>query len=85
MPMPKNGLRPEAALMPKRLDSLTSLRFFAAFAVFAHHFTGLGGQTGFGRAPAIFPFSGIGGHGVNPTMSGRGTRRLAARARSTRG
>jgi peptidoglycan/LPS O-acetylase OafA/YrhL len=60
-----NGLRVSAAAtIPKRLDSLTSLRFFAAFAVFAHHFTGLGGKTGFGRSPALFPFSGIGGHGV---------------------
>lgn len=64
MSAPTNGPRAEPAVMPKRLDSLTSLRFFAAFAVFAHHFTGLGGNTGFGRAPAIFPFSGIGGHGV---------------------
>ncbi|GIF24443.1 peptidoglycan/LPS O-acetylase OafA/YrhL [Actinoplanes tereljensis] len=52
------------AVLPKRLDSLTSLRFFAAFAVFTHHFTGLGGKTGFGRSPLIFPYSEIGGHGV---------------------
>jgi peptidoglycan/LPS O-acetylase OafA/YrhL len=50
--------------LPKRLDSLTSLRFFAAFAVFTHHFTGYGGQTGFGRAPLIFPYSMIGANGV---------------------
>ncbi|MEU8964662.1 acyltransferase [Streptomyces sp. NPDC048491] len=50
--------------LPGRLDSLTSLRFFAAFAVFAHHFTGLGGKTGLGRAPAIFPYSQLGAHGV---------------------
>ena len=53
-----------AAALPRRLDSLTSLRFFAAFAVFVHHFTGFGGKTGFGRAPAIFPYSMIGVHGV---------------------
>ncbi|GGN16664.1 peptidoglycan/LPS O-acetylase OafA/YrhL [Actinoplanes campanulatus] len=59
------GLRADpTAPLPKRLDSLTSLRFFAAFAVFAHHFTGLGGKTGFGRSETIFPFSGIGAHGV---------------------
>ncbi|GGN56045.1 hypothetical protein GCM10010112_07520 [Actinoplanes lobatus] len=59
------GLRADpTAPLPKRLDSLTSLRFFAAFAVFTHHFTGLGGKTGFGRSEAIFPFSGIGAHGV---------------------
>jgi peptidoglycan/LPS O-acetylase OafA/YrhL len=52
------------AALPKRLDSLTSLRFFAAFAVFTHHFTGLGGKTGYGRSPLIFPYSEIGGHGV---------------------
>ncbi|MFE0700433.1 acyltransferase family protein [Streptomyces sp. NPDC058872] len=50
--------------LPARLDSLTSLRFFAAFAVFAHHFTGLGGKTGYGRAPSIFPYSEMGAHGV---------------------
>jgi peptidoglycan/LPS O-acetylase OafA/YrhL len=51
--------------LPKRLDSLTSLRFFAAFAVFAHHFTGFGGQTGMGRAPLIYPYSQIGAYGVD--------------------
>ncbi|MDX2704365.1 acyltransferase [Streptomyces sp. PA03-6a] len=55
---------PRASVLPSRLDSLTSLRFFAAFAVFAHHFTGLGGATGYGRAPAIFPYSEMGAHGV---------------------
>ncbi|MET9297057.1 acyltransferase [Streptomyces sp. NPDC003077] len=49
---------------PRRLDSLTSLRFFAALAVFAHHFTGYGGGTGFARSPTLFPYSMIGGHGV---------------------
>jgi peptidoglycan/LPS O-acetylase OafA/YrhL len=51
--------------LPRRLDSLTSLRFFAAFAVFTFHFTGNGGETGFGRAPVIFPYSLIGGQGVS--------------------
>ncbi|BFU42564.1 acyltransferase family protein [Krasilnikovia sp. MM14-A1004] len=62
--MPTLGFRASPAILPKRLDSLTSLRFFAAFAVFAHHFTGVGGGTGFGRSPLIFPYSEIGGHGV---------------------
>ncbi|MFJ8658619.1 acyltransferase family protein [Streptomyces sp. NPDC093795] len=52
------------AVLPTRLDTLTSLRFFAAFAVFAHHFTGVGNKTGFGLAPSIFPYSEMGGHGV---------------------
>ncbi|MFD7918488.1 acyltransferase family protein [Streptomyces sp. NPDC059740] len=55
---------PSAAPLPRRLDSLTGLRFFAALAVFAHHFTGTGGDTGLGRAPALFPYSMAGGHGV---------------------
>src|SRR5579884_1234381 len=54
-----------SAPRPGRLDSLTSLRFFAAFAVFTHHFTGLGGKTGFGRAPLLFPYSQIGAYGVD--------------------
>ncbi|MFJ7160072.1 acyltransferase family protein [Streptomyces sp. NPDC101118] len=59
------GDRPaETDPLPSRLDSLTSLRFFAAFAVFAHHFTGYGHKTGFGTAPLIFPYSQIGAHGV---------------------
>ncbi|GAA3489250.1 MULTISPECIES: acyltransferase family protein [Streptomyces] len=68
---PRPGLVPapfrsavRSSALPNRLDSLTSLRFFAAFAVFAHHFTGLGNKTGYGTAPAIFPYSMIGGHGV---------------------
>jgi peptidoglycan/LPS O-acetylase OafA/YrhL len=52
------------AALPSRLDCLTSLRFFAAFAVFTHHFTGIGNGTGYGTAPALFPYSLIGGHGV---------------------
>ncbi|MEV7415674.1 acyltransferase [Streptomyces sp. NPDC089919] len=53
-----------AASLPSRLDSLTSLRFFAAFAVFTHHFTGFGHKTGYGAAPLVFPYSQIGAHGV---------------------
>lgn len=52
------------AELPRTLDTLTSLRFFAAFAVFAHHFTGTGGGTGTGRAPLLFPESMLGGNGV---------------------
>ena len=51
-------------VLPSTLATLTSLRFFAAFAVFAHHFTGTGGRTGTGRAPLIFPESQLGGNGV---------------------
>ncbi|MEC3994213.1 acyltransferase [Actinacidiphila sp. DG2A-62] len=58
------GIRSGVTTLPKRLDSLTSLRFFAAFAVFTHHFTGFGGKTGLGRSPLIYPYSMIGGHGV---------------------
>ena len=50
--------------LPRTLLTLTSLRFFAAFAVFAHHFTGTGGATGTGRAPLVFPESQLGGNGV---------------------
>ncbi|UNO41736.1 acyltransferase [Streptomyces sp. MST-110588] len=55
---------PDDQKLPRRLDSLTSLRFFAAGAVFAHHFSGFGGATGFARVPSLFPYSTIGGHGV---------------------
>lgn len=58
------GIPPGVTPLPKRLDSLTSLRFFAAFAVFTYHFTGYGGQTGFGRVPLLFPYSMIGVNGV---------------------
>ncbi|SCE51558.1 Peptidoglycan/LPS O-acetylase OafA/YrhL, contains acyltransferase and SGNH-hydrolase domains [Streptomyces sp. DvalAA-14] len=60
------GIRTDVSSLPlpKRLDSLTSLRFFAAFAVFTFHFTGTGGETGFGRVPVLFPYSMIGGQGV---------------------
>ncbi|WP_433892486.1 acyltransferase family protein [Streptomyces sp. CA-111067] len=62
--MPLQGFRADRTIAPKRLDSLTGLRFFAAFAVFTHHFTGFGGKTGLGRSPAIYPYSQIGAHGV---------------------
>lgn len=59
------GIRAVVTPLPKRLDSLTSLRFFAAFAVFTTHFTGSGGKTGLGRAPLIFPYAQFGGNGVS--------------------
>ncbi|MGW2588255.1 acyltransferase family protein [Streptomyces virginiae] len=53
-----------AHALPSRLDCLTGLRFFAAFGVFMHHFTGFGSQTGHGTAPLIFPYSQMAAHGV---------------------
>ncbi|WP_257002660.1 acyltransferase family protein [Streptomyces albidoflavus] len=48
-----------------RVDALTGLRFLAALAVFAHHFTGLGGPgSGVARVPAFFPYTTMGVHGV---------------------
>ncbi|SEM64380.1 acyltransferase family protein [Streptacidiphilus jiangxiensis] len=47
-----------------RLDALTSLRFFAAFAVFVHHFNGFVPRGGFARVPWLYPWSTIGAHGV---------------------
>ncbi|WP_052440968.1 acyltransferase family protein [Streptacidiphilus anmyonensis] len=48
-----------------RLDALTSLRFFAAFAVFLHHFQGVSAVGGgVARVPALYPWSLIGAHGV---------------------
>jgi peptidoglycan/LPS O-acetylase OafA/YrhL len=55
----------DSAHLPLRIDSLTSLRFFAAFAVFTHHFTGLGGMTGYARSPLIYPYSKMGAQGVS--------------------
>lgn len=55
----------DVANLPLRIDSLTSLRFFAAFAVFTHHFTGLGGGTGYARSPLIYPYSKMGAQGVS--------------------
>jgi peptidoglycan/LPS O-acetylase OafA/YrhL len=47
-----------------RLDSLTGLRFFAAFGVFLTHFNGAGPGTGYGRTPLIYPQTMYGTHGV---------------------
>lgn len=47
-----------------RLDALTSLRFFAAFAVFVHHFNGFAPDGGLARVPLLYPWSTIGAHGV---------------------
>ncbi|MFI0238871.1 acyltransferase family protein [Streptomyces sp. NPDC016845] len=47
-----------------RLDSLTGLRFLAAFAVFAHHFTGASAGAGVAQAPALFPYTTMGVNGV---------------------
>jgi peptidoglycan/LPS O-acetylase OafA/YrhL len=46
-----------------RLDSLTGLRFFAAFGVFLTHFVGAGAG-GYGRVPLLYPQSTYGTHGV---------------------
>ena len=46
-----------------RLDSLTGLRFFAAFGVFVTHFVGAGAG-GYGRTPLLYPQSTYGTHGV---------------------
>ncbi|MEV1020909.1 acyltransferase [Streptomyces sp. NPDC050264] len=48
-----------------RLDSLTGLRFLAAFAVFTHHFTGASPSGGVAHAPVLFPYSTIGITGVD--------------------
>jgi peptidoglycan/LPS O-acetylase OafA/YrhL len=50
--------------LPTRLASLTSLRFFAAFAVFVHHFNGVSAGGGVFRVHDLFPYSKIGAHGV---------------------
>ncbi|MFI7383091.1 acyltransferase family protein [Streptomyces sp. NPDC049813] len=47
-----------------RLDSLTGLRFLAAFAVFAHHFTGASPSGGVAHAPVLFPYTTMGVNGV---------------------
>lgn len=44
--------------LPKRLDSLTGLRFFAAWLVVAHHFTNLG------DLPFVWRYTGFGATGV---------------------
>jgi peptidoglycan/LPS O-acetylase OafA/YrhL len=60
--------RPDAAAQlgppPAHLTSLTSLRFFAAFAVFVHHFNGVSPGGGVWHIPFLFPYSTIGVHGV---------------------
>ncbi|MEU6093993.1 acyltransferase [Streptomyces sp. NPDC047079] len=43
---------------------MTSLRFFAAFAVFVHHFNGVSPGGGVWHVPFLFPYSRIGVHGV---------------------
>ncbi|GAA2290267.1 acyltransferase [Streptomyces kunmingensis] len=53
------------AVRAERLDSLTGLRFLAAFAVFAHHFTGASPTGGVAQAPALFPYTTIGVNGVD--------------------
>ncbi|MEV3859300.1 acyltransferase [Streptomyces sp. NPDC050095] len=53
-----------AASRNDRLDSLTGLRFLAAFAVFTHHFTGASPAGGVAHAPALFPYSTMGVNGV---------------------
>ncbi|MGV9288829.1 acyltransferase family protein [Streptomyces sp. NPDC003719] len=58
------GLADRAGTLPTRLASLTSLRFFAAFAVFVHHFNGVSAGGGVWRVPDLFPYSKIGAHGV---------------------
>ncbi|MEV5608308.1 acyltransferase [Streptomyces sp. NPDC052225] len=47
-----------------RLDSLTGLRFLAAFAVFTHHFTGASPSGGVAHSPVLFPYSTMGVNGV---------------------
>ncbi|MEU5954179.1 acyltransferase [Streptomyces sp. NPDC047525] len=55
---------PTAADTAPRVDSLTGMRFLAAFAVFVHHFTGLSAQGGVAHAPLLFPYSTLGANGV---------------------
>lgn len=65
-PAPARAGGPPGLLAPGgRVDALTGLRFLAALAVFAHHFTGLGGPgSGVARVPAFFPYTTMGVHGV---------------------
>lgn len=59
------GSPPDTLAPGGRVDALTGLRFLAALAVFAHHFTGLGGPgSGVARVPAFFPYTTMGVHGV---------------------
>lgn len=56
-------LGPPPVPTQSRLDSLTGLRFFAAFGVFLTHFVG-SGAGGYGRTPLLYPQSTYGTHGV---------------------
>ncbi|MEU6001499.1 acyltransferase [Streptomyces sp. NPDC047197] len=57
---------PDATADPaSRVDSLTGMRFLAAFAVFVHHFTGVSSHGGVAHAPLLFPYSIIGATGVD--------------------
>lgn len=58
------GPSPHPPSLPRQLTSLTSLRFFAAFAVFVHHFNGLSATGGVWHIPVLFPYSKIGAQGV---------------------
>jgi len=46
-----------------RLDSLTGIRFFAAFGVFLCHAIG-SGHSGYARVPALYPYNVYGNRGV---------------------
>ncbi|MEV7418370.1 acyltransferase [Streptomyces sp. NPDC089919] len=61
---PVRGTIAAPGALPRRLDCLTSLRFFAALGVFLHHFTGIGDKTGYGTAPLVFPYSQMAAQGV---------------------
>ncbi|MFJ8821790.1 acyltransferase family protein [Streptomyces sp. NPDC102467] len=64
--VPSQPLRQRARpARAERLDSLTGLRFLAAFAVFTHHFTGASPSGGVAHAPVLFPYSTIGITGVD--------------------
>jgi peptidoglycan/LPS O-acetylase OafA/YrhL len=55
--------KPDELPSGRRLDSLTGLRFFAAFAVFLDHINGAG-NSGYARVPWLYPQSLYGAHGV---------------------
>ncbi|WP_371528906.1 acyltransferase [Streptomyces sp. NBC_01283] len=61
-PLPGPGPSADPAA---RVDSLTGMRFLAAFAVFVHHFTGLSAYGGVAHAPLLFPYSRLGATGVD--------------------
>ncbi|MYW64727.1 acyltransferase family protein [Streptomyces sp. SID8379] len=64
--VPRQSPLRQRARVPRsdRLDSLTGLRFLAAFAVFTHHFTGASAAGGVAHAPLLFPYSTMGVYGV---------------------